>query len=251
MKPLIGVPSSPFQSKFAAMPIETVPEAELHYHWLLARLTYMICAAVRDAGGVPLELYATEDEKELETLVKRVDGFVFAGGEDVHPDFYNEAINGSIAPNLERDMFEFKLLEKVLDAGKPLLGICRGAQLINVGMGGTLIQHLPALKPEWTLHKRPDVMDGYVHDVEILKPELFPALRGQKMRVNSMHHQAVKDLAPELERAAETEDGLTEAFVAPKHTHLVGVQWHPECLSKSDSVQKEIFLRLIGASAAR
>ena len=244
MKPLIGVPTDPFRSAYENIGLTEMDRDMLGYFWLLERLTEKICYSVRRAGGAPVMLSASDDVSETGELAARCDGFVFAGGDDIDPSFYGESNRGSTAPNEERDRFELALLKAVLKAGKPVLGICRGCQLINVALGGDLHQNLPDLKPEWKLHKRPDVTEGYVHDVDVLMPEYFPSLSGRVMRVNSMHHQVVNHLAPDLEIIAQTRDGLVEGVAMPS-SYVVGVQWHPECLSAADPLQAEIFSRLV------
>ena len=246
-RPLIGVPTDPFCRSYEDVALAEMDKDKLGYFWLLERLTEKICYSVRRAGGLPVMLSATDDEGEFEALAARCDGFVFAGGDDIGPAVYHESDHGSIAPNAERDRFETGLLKAALAAGKPVLGICRGCQLINVVLGGDLFQNLPDLKPDWRLHKRPDVMKGYVHDVDVLRPEYFPSLKGRVLHVNSMHHQAVNHLAPDLEVIAKTSDGLVEGVAAPS-PYVVGVQWHPECLSDKDPLQAEIFARLTAAA---
>lgn len=242
MKPLIGVPTDPFCHEYADIALAEMDEEKLNFCWLLERLTEKICSSVRNAGGVPLLLSSTDDENEMESLAKRLDGFVFAGGDDIAPSFYGETYKGSVSPNYARDRFEIGLLKKIIKEEKPVLGICRGAQIINVALGGTLYQHLPDVNPEWTLHKRPDVMEGCVHDVEFM---------GETIPVNSMHHQAIDKLAPGLEATAKTEDGLVEGVALNGYRHLVGVQWHPECLTAKDPLAARLFSELVNASAAQ
>ena len=245
--PLIGVPTDPFRQIYENVPLAEMEKERLNYFWLLERLTEKICYSIRRAGGLPVMLSATDDANEIKALAERCNGFVFAGGDDIAPSCYHEADNGSLAPCPERDRFEIGLLNASLAAGKPVLGICRGCQLINIALGGDLHQNLPDLKPEWKQHRRPDVMDGYVHDVDVLLPEYFPSLKDRVLRVNSMHHQAVNHVAPDLEVIAQTRDGLVEG-VAMLSSYVVGVQWHPECLSDHDPLQAEIFARLVQAA---
>lgn len=244
-QPLIGVPTLPFQRRWADMPLDDMGGEELQYFWLLSRLTEKIICAVRAAGGVPLPLTPTEDERETAKLASRLDGFVFAGGHDIAPSFYGEENAGSHAPDLARDHFETALCRAALERDKPLLGICRGCQLLNVVLGGALIQDMPSVDEKWKLHNRPDVTRGYVHDVKILSPWLFPSRNGGAMPVNSMHHQAIGRLSKRLQAAAVTDDGVVEAVSAPAYRWAVGVQWHPECLADDDAVQAEIFRMLV------
>lgn len=248
MKPLIGIASNPFYNSYADETLSDIENSQLDYFWLLSRLTEKICSSVRSAGGIPLLLMLTEDESETETIASGIDGLILAGGEDITPSFYGEPKNGTIAPNISRDKFEISLLKKTMKHDKPILGICRGNQIINIALGGTLYQNIPDVKPEWVMHKRPDIMKGYVHSVEILKPEFFPLNHGHTMKVNSMHHQAVKNLAPGLEAVAVTSDGLIEGLYMPEYRYLAGVQWHPECLSASDKIQADIFADIVRVS---
>ena len=244
-RPLIGVPTLPFQRRWENAALEEIDGEELKYFWLLSRLTSKIISSVRAAGGAPLALTPAEDEREIEKLATKLDGFVFAGGQDIAPSFYGEESRGSRAPDIERDHFETALCRAALERDKPLLGICRGCQLLNVVLGGTLIQDLPAVDDKWTLHSRSDVMRGYVHEVKILSPWLFPNHSGETMPVNSMHHQAIGRLSKHLQAAAVADGGIIEAVSAPAYKWAVGVQWHPECLAEDDAVQMDIFRALV------
>ena len=251
MKPLIGIASNPFYSSYADKTLSDIEKGQLDYFWLLSRLTEKICSSVRSAGGIPILLTLTEDGSETEKIAFRIDGLILAGGEDITPSLYGEPVNGTLSPNLLRDKFEISLLKKTMELEKPVLGICRGHQIINTALGGTLFQHIPDVRPEWSMHKRPDEMKGYVHGVEILKADLFPSFpagNGKTMQVNSMHHQAVDVLAPGLEAIAVTSDGLIEGAYMPGYRYLAGVQWHPECLSASDEIQAGIFKEMVNAS---
>ena len=245
MRPLIGIPPSPFKHSYSEITPVNIDKEEFDYFWLLSVLTEKIVSCVRAAGGVPLLLTATRDAQEIKAAASKLDGFVFAGGSDIAPAFYGEEDRGTISPDLDRDSFELALCREALEKNRPLLGICRGCQLLNVALGGSLIQDLPDVKDDWGLHRRPDIVRGYVHDVKITVPTLFPNNRGETMKVNSMHHQAVGRLAKQAEAAARTEDGIIEAIWAPAYKYAVGVQWHPECLAEDDGVQADIFRAVV------
>ena len=248
MKPIIGIPTLPFRASYSDTELAALDGKELGYYWLLSRLTEKICASVSRAGGVPLLLRATNDAEEISAEAERLDGFVFTGGSDITPSLYGEENHGSISPDTERDMFEFSLMKEALPKNKPMLGICRGCQLMNVVLGGTIYQHLPDVHPEWSLHERPDVMKGYVHEADVVLPEALSLDKKITVKVNSMHHQAIDKLAPSLTAAAYS-GGLTEAVALLSHKYFVGVQWHPECLSEDDEIQAGIFSALVKASA--
>ena len=248
MKPIIGIPTLPFRASYSDTELAALDGKELGYYWLLSRLTEKICASVSRAGGVPLLLRATNDAEEISAEAERLDGFVFTGGSDITPSLYGEENHGSISPDTERDMFEFSLMKEALPKNKPMLGICRGCQLMNVVLGGTIYQHLPDVNPEWSLHERPDVMKGYVHEADVVLPEALSLDKKITVKVNSMHHQAIDKLAPLLTAAAYS-GGLTEAVALLSHKYFVGVQWHPECLSEDDEIQAGIFSALVKASA--
>ncbi|WP_418505368.1 gamma-glutamyl-gamma-aminobutyrate hydrolase family protein [Cloacibacillus evryensis] len=245
MRPLIGIPTSPFKHSYSEITPVNIDKEEFDYFWLLSVLTEKIVSCVRAAGGVPLLLTATRDAQEIKAAASKLDGFVFAGGSDIAPAFYGEEDRGTISPDLDRDSFELALCREALEKNRPLLGICRGCQLLNVALGGSLIQDLPDVKDDWGLHRRPDIVRGYVHDVKITVPTLFPNNRGETMKVNSMHHQAVGRLAKQAEAAARTEDGIIEAIWTPAYKYAVGVQWHPECLAEDDGVQADIFRAVV------
>ena len=245
MRPLIGIPTSPFKHSYSEITPVNIDKEEFDYFWLLSVLTEKIVSCVRAAGGVPLLLTATRDAQEIKAAASKLDGFVFAGGSDIAPAFYGEEDRGTISPDLDRDSFELALCREALEKNRPLLGICRGCQLLNVALGGSLIQDLPDVKDDWGLHRRPDIVRGYVHDVKITVPTLFPNNRGETMKVNSMHHQAGGRLAKQAEAAARTEDGIIEAIWAPAYKYAVGVQWHPECLAEDDGVQADIFRAVV------
>ena len=247
MRPLIAIATNPFYSSYADIPLQQMAEEKMKYFWLLSQLTEKICASVRAAGGLPLLLTATGLDEEVDAAVSGADGFLFAGGEDMAHVYYDSEDRGTISPNAARDNFETKLFQRAFAENKPILGICRGCQLINVMLGGTLYQNLASIKSEWTLHSRSDETKGYVHEAEILMAEYFPLCRERTMQVNSMHHQAIDQVASPLAVTVQTSDGLVEGVAMPAYRYLRGVQWHPECLAATDAVNAEIFSSLVRA----
>ena len=173
--------------------------------------------AVEVAGGVPVAGY-------LPQLDLSCDGLILCGGVDLDPALYNEEINGAVDINQERDVHEIALLKAFIDAGKPVLGICRGCQLINVFFGGTLHQHMT----NTVLHRSGKTPDRE-HEAESVTGSVMESLYGKRCVVNSVHHQAIKDLGEGLTITQMSDDGIVEGYI---HNQLpiLAVQWHPERL---------------------
>lgn len=166
------------------------------------------------------------------------DGLLLPGGGDMDPAFYGqERIPACGEPNLLRDAAEPKLLRAFLAADKPVLGICRGIQVMNVVLGGTLYQDIKPFE-----HVPHNDHWAKVHTVTVRRGTLVSRLLGQDtVLVNSQHHQAADRIAPELEIAALSEDGIVEALEKPDAHFCLGVQWHPEWLSDADPAQQGLF----------
>lgn len=167
-------------------------------------------------------LGAEATAKYLPEVDTGYDGLILCGGNDIDPARYGEALDGSVNIDFERDAAEFALLKAYLDAGKPVFGICRGAQLINVFFGGSLYQDLP----EAELHKKHNGCDS-VHSVTAVADSILGKLYGESFAVNSAHHQAIDVLGTGLRETARWNGQYIEAI---EHTAypLFGVQWHPE-----------------------
>ena len=198
---------------------------------------------LQEAGATPVILSLTEDREEIEHLVDICDGILLTGGHDVDPSVYGEeALNGTVLCCKARDNLERIVLEDAMQKDKPILGICRGIQLINALLGGTLYQDLPTQHPSDIDHHQTPPYDVPVHDVFIKKDSpLYDCLGSDRISVNSYHHQAVKDVAPCLEVMAESEDGIVEALYKPFYRFLWAVQWHPEFSYKKDDNSRKIF----------
>ncbi len=198
--------------------------------------------AILTAGGLPILLPTSLPITTLPELVNRFDGFVLSGGGDVDPALYGGHLNATVhSIDPERDAFECALIPLVLEADKPLLAICRGAQILNVALGGSLYEDIPSALPAALRHDwYPDIPRDYLaHTVEIEPGSRLAEILGtRKLRTNSLHHQAIRQPAPGLEVVARAEDDVIEAVELPGKCFAIGVQWHPECLPEEPAMQR-------------
>ena len=190
---------------------------------------------VKRAGGMPVMLPLSSDEVLIEQICRTVDGLLFTGGQDVFPGLYHEEASAYCGPVCKkRDNMEIALFsEAVIKKNKPALGICRGLQLFNAALGGTLYQDLPSqFKGRIPInHRQNPPADEPSHTVMINSGSpLHLWLNVESIEVNSSHHQGVRVLSPELESMAVAEDGLIEAVYMPGRKYVWAVQWHPELI---------------------
>lgn len=182
------------------------------------------------------------------------DGLVLGGGVDVDPARYGEEIleNGSVEVDAERDRIDFELFGQARRRGAPVLGICRGLQVVNVALGGTLVQDIPSERPSEVVHQRTArEKTRRDHHVAIAPGTRLAALAGQpQIAVNSRHHQAIDAVAPGLAVAGKAPDGVPEAVEAAGDEWLVAVQWHPENLA-GDPVSERLFAEFVRAARQR
>ncbi len=201
--------------------------------------------AILDAGGVPVFLPYTTDPDRIAMYTELCDGLLFAGGVDVHPKYYGEEIAFDSVEVLDaRDEFELALFPAYFATKKPIMGICRGIQSINVALGGSLIQHIDG-------HAQKKDEDGYPmpRKATVVPGTKLHGIVGQEtLRTNSYHHQAVKMPAPGAVIAARSDDGVIEAIEYPEHPFLVAVQWHPELFYKKDEAAATLFRAFVGAA---
>ena len=187
--------------------------------------------ALLAAGGVPLILSPLIGPSLTSRALEGVDGLILSGGEDMDPAWYGADPSPLLSPpSRERDLFELALFAVARQREMPILGICRGIQLINVGMGGTLFQDLPTERPGTVNHRPDGPRDFRSHRVRLQEgSKAAEAVGGTVITANSSHHQAIKDLAPGLIAAGWSDDGLVEAVEGPPDVAwLLAVQWHPE-----------------------
>lgn len=187
--------------------------------------------AVRIAGGLPLIVSPADGEETRARMLSLARGLILTGGEDVDPASYGEERNGARRVSSARDGMEIALVHLALERGMPILAICRGIQLLNVALGGSLYQDLST---DWGTeidHDRYREFDGAIHTVRAHgERRLRGVFNGPEFVQNSAHHQGIRDLAPGLEPVAWAPDGLVEAVELrdPRAAWTVGVQWHPE-----------------------
>ena len=196
---------------------------------------------IKAAGGLPIVLPLEVSEEDVDQIVNTCDGFLFTGGQDVSPSLYGmEDATGTIVSSPERDQLEALLLSKALLADKPILGICRGLQFINAFLGGTLWQDLPTQHPSEIVHRQGKPYGAPTHQVA-LSGDLQTMLGKDILEVNTLHHQAVKELGNGLTPMAVAPDGLIEAVQMPGKRFVWAVQWHPEYLFRTDKDSLVIF----------
>lgn len=202
--------------------------------------------AVRRAGGVPL--LVPPGEPELSCLLGTLDGLMLAGGGDIDPTRYNGNGHESIYMlDPERDATELALARRVIGRGQPTLAICRGAQVVNVALGGTLIEHLPDEVGETIQHRLPP-RNPASHAVDVEpSSRLAGILQSGQIVSASWHHQALRDVADGLTVVARASDGTIEAAEMTMHPWLIAVQWHPELTAADDPVQQRLFDAFVAA----
>lgn len=215
-----------------------------------SRVSANYIQSIVKAGGTPVIIPAVTDGKVLRNIVSNLDGLVIIGGADVNPLWYDEEPHnnlGGVDP--VRDLYEFKLVKLASDQNVPMLGVCRGLQLLNVAFGGTLYQDIPSQRSDNHIKHNQTLPSSYgSHRIAIdPKSSLSSILGRDTVSVNSFHHQAIKDLAPIFKVSATAPDGVIEAIEAYPNRHIMGVQFHPEALTYAgDTVMLKIFRHLVG-----
>lgn len=197
--------------------------------------------AVQQVGGLPFVLPIGAPETAA-AYIQRVDKLILAGGQDVSPQFYHEEPRPKIGEtNAQRDRFELALIEAAINQQKPIFAVCRGMQLLNVALGGSLYQDLSEYSGWQVKHEQAPTQPKFAtHNITISEDALFASIFAQTCRVNSYHHQAVKDLGTNLAVVAHSDDGIVEAIQDPAR-RLLGVQWHPELSFPFDEKEQALF----------
>lgn len=208
--------------------------------------------AILQAGGLPALIPNQLREADWKSLYPRLDGILLTGGGDINIELFCGADHPEVdGVDEERDSLELPLLRAAVDDGKPFLGICRGCQVVNVALGGTLYTHIPdqhenPLKHDWFTTDQP--RDYLAHPVQVNPSSRLAAIFGEThLQVNSLHHQGIKDLAAPLQAVAHAPDGLAEAVELPSHPFGFAVQWHPEWLTDQPATQR-LFRAFVAAA---
>jgi len=207
--------------------------------------------AVERAGGLPVVLPPLELDR-ISALLDRLSGVLLSGGPDLDPAAYGRDAHPELGPTEPGlDAFEVQLAREADARGLPILGICRGAQAINIARGGTLHQHLPDITDGSVVHRRPLAGENAAHKVRVAAgSRLAAVVGGGPLTVNSFHHQAVDILGDGLNAVAWSDDGVIEGIEGPAESFVLGVQWHAETLV-DDPAELALFRHLVSASAER
>jgi putative glutamine amidotransferase len=222
-RPLIGVTTSEVRRK------KPLSEGDMRQPEIVLGMTYV--GAVEDAGGVPVVLPPLDD-RHVAPLVDQLAGICVSGGPDIDPSSYGAEPHPKLGPVESRlDAFELAVVRRADAVGLPVLGLCRGAQVLNVARGGTLHQHVPDVSDGSVTHRQTEPGTVTTHDVRIEPGSRLASIVGpEDLDVNAFHHQAVDRLGRGLRAVAWADDGIVEAIEGDGEALYLGVQWHGETL---------------------
>ena len=240
-RPIIGITSS-YEKE----------EGLKNYHRTTVSIDYT--KGVVTGGGIPLVIPVTEDREIIQEQLCLLDGLLLSGGPDLNPFLYGQDFKQGIhLVSPERDYYEMIVVEEFLKTGKPILGICRGHQLLNVYFQGSLFQDLRYYAKEMLQHRQEMYPELITHQVNIIeKDNILFELYGEKIGTNSFHHQVIDRLGEGLTPIAQTNDGVIEAFQMKTHKFLYGIQWHPEMMTARGSTEmKKIFESFVEACSVK
>ena len=246
-RPIIGIPTQTLQSLGGV-------SADIPPSWVMSQ---RYVATLTTAGAVPW-LVPLVDDDTLRWIYDALDGVFLPGGADIDPVSYGDASHPSCdGTDRERDRVEIALARWAVDEGKPLLGVCRGMQLINVAAGGSLYQDIAEQRPGSIKHDyfpfggATFARDFLAHDVDVVPGTRLATVFGEgRLAVNSMHHQGVRDVGGGLTPSAVAPDGLIEGLESSNGQYVVGVQWHPEALTERQSAAGALFREFIATAWA-
>ncbi len=233
--------------------ITTAVNIDTSTHWRFLRAYEANTHAIEQAGGIPVLVPCTLQPHTLRALYERLDGLLLPGGGDVDPAIYSASPHPQTKYiDRERDDTEMTLARWAVDESLPVFGICRGHQVFNVALGGTLVQDIPSQLKTDLQH---DIFAGQprnlrLHDVAVAPDSLLAkVLSTTQIAVNSLHHQSVEAVAPRLRVTAYAPDGIIEATEIPEHPFALTVQWHPEDMVSDDESMRGLFRAFVQASA--
>lgn len=239
-KPLIGITSADFIDPYGK---------------LYNRVYAPNAAAIARAGGLPVFVPTGLDDETLRELYGRLDGVLLPGGPDVDPERYGQARHPlTIYVDDPRDDLELTVARWAVEDDLPVLGICRGHQVLNVALGGTLVQDIPSQVETTLAHDIPDTTprSTRIHDVELSADSRLAHILGTtRFAVNSLHHQSVEQPAPGVKVTGYAPDGVVEAIEVPDKPFAMSVQWHPEDLYQDDAVMARLFEAFVAAARER
>ncbi|PTM59321.1 gamma-glutamyl-gamma-aminobutyrate hydrolase family protein [Desmospora activa] len=205
--------------------------------------------AIWMAGGLPVALPYRDDEENIKAYAQRLDGLVLTGGNDIDPHLFGEEpILGLGEVEPERDRVEIALVREIVDQGKPILAICRGCQILAIALGGDMYQDLGSQREGILQHSQRAPRSHPSHSIRIRTgSRLYRLAGGETVRVNSFHHQAVRQVPDGCAVVATAPDGVVEAFEWEGDNFIVGVQWHPENMMPEDPFAFKLFSSFIAA----
>lgn len=242
MKPLIGLTPTPERKEME------------HGTFRLHTLNQDYSQAVITAGGIPVML--PSNNPDIDSLLDRLDAVIITGGGDIDPNEFGQTKHEkTVEIDPERDAFELAIVQAAIARDMPLFGICRGLQILNVAMGGTLRQDISDLVEDAQQHRQQDekIGSGKTSQTVTLSPGDHPLrtlLPNEQLEINTFHHQCIGAIAPGLQVMARTDDDIVEAVYNPNMTFGMAVQWHPELLAQNHAEHAAIFGALIQAAIA-
>ena len=240
-RPLIGITA--FETKYPKPPYSPLYATGQRY-----------VRAIEDAGGLPVVISPALNNDTLRAMFERLDGLLMSGGGDVDPALYGEEPHESIwGLDMNRDRAELALAQWAAEADKPVLGICRGTQVLNVALGGSLVQDIHSMVPNSLRHMFDETetpREATTHSIKVTDgSRLSSLIQSSEAAVNSWHHQSLKQIAKDLRVVATAPDGIVEAIELPGHRFALGVQWHPEWLYHQQPEMARLFSGLIEAAS--
>jgi putative glutamine amidotransferase len=205
--------------------------------------------AIEKVDATPIMIPVVLSDESLDIYIDICDGFLFSGGIDINPIYYNQDPHKKLGTiNSKLDEFQLKLMKKVLKSEKPFLAICRGLQILNVVCGGTLYQDLDEITNNTIQHQQSGERYNLIHKVYFEKNSILHGLYGKETYVNSFHHQSIHELGSNLLITGRASDGVIEAVEVKNYNFGLGVQWHPEMMFSHFEYVKPLFESLVSAS---